>query len=100
MCQERLRLSSNVNECKPLAEGLSVSSRSFGDTAARDRRFPAAPFAPSPAGASNVSGFNSSLKHLGRGLHSFPTQLYLSSSVHRITQLSSCMCPGVAQVEL
>ena len=47
------------------AEGLSVSSRSFGDTAARDRRFPAAPFAPSPAGASNVSGYNSSLKHLG-----------------------------------
>jgi hypothetical protein len=32
----------------------------------------------------------------GRGLHSFPFQLNLSSSVHRKTQLNSRMCPGVA----
>jgi len=36
----------------------------------------------------------------GRGLHSFPFQLKLSSSVHRITRSNSLMCPGVAQVEL
>ena len=36
----------------------------------------------------------------GRGLLSFPFQLNLSSSVHRMTQLNSGMCPGVAQVEL
>ena len=36
----------------------------------------------------------------GRGLHSFPFQLNLSSSVHRVIQLNSSMCPGVAQVEL
>jgi hypothetical protein len=36
---------------------------------------------------------------LGRGLHSFPFQLNLSSSVHRITQLNSLVCPGVAHVE-
>jgi len=36
----------------------------------------------------------------GRGLHSFPIQLNLSSSVHRMTQLSSSTCPRVAQVEL
>ena len=36
----------------------------------------------------------------GRGSHSFPLQLNLSSSVHRITQMNSCRCPGVAQVEL
>ena len=36
----------------------------------------------------------------GRGLHSFQFQLNLSLSVHRITQLNSCMCPGVDQVEL
>ena len=36
----------------------------------------------------------------GRGLHSFPFQLNLSSSVHLITQLNSSMCPGNAQVEL
>jgi len=35
-----------------------------------------------------------------RGLHSFQLQLNLSSSVHRVTQFYSCMCPGVAQVEL
>ena len=37
---------------------------------------------------------------IGKGLHSFPFQLNLSSSVQRITQINSCMCPGVAQVEL
>jgi len=37
---------------------------------------------------------------VGRDLHSFPIQLNLSSSVHRVTQLSSWTCPGVAQVEL
>ena len=37
---------------------------------------------------------------LGRGSHSFPFQLNLSSSVHRITQLDSSMCAVVAQVEL
>jgi len=36
----------------------------------------------------------------GRGLHSFPFQLNLSSFDHRITQLNSRMCLGVAQVEL
>ena len=36
----------------------------------------------------------------GRGLHSHPFQLNLSSSVHRITQCNTWMCPGVAQVEL
>jgi hypothetical protein len=35
-----------------------------------------------------------------RGLHSFPMQLNLSSSVHRLTRLSSLTCPGVAQVGL
>jgi len=37
---------------------------------------------------------------VGRGLHSFPFQINLSSSVHRITQINSLMCPGVAQLEL
>jgi len=37
---------------------------------------------------------------VGRGLHSFRFQLNLSSSVHRLTQLNSLLCPGVAQVEL
>jgi len=37
---------------------------------------------------------------LGRGLHSFPFQLNLSSPVHRMTHLNSRMCPRVAQVEL
>jgi hypothetical protein len=35
-----------------------------------------------------------------RGSHSFRFQLKLSISVHRVTQLNSGMCPGVAQVEL
>ena len=34
----------------------------------------------------------------GRGLHSFPFQLKMSSSIHRTTNLP--MSPGVAQVEL
>ena len=34
----------------------------------------------------------------GRGLHSFPFQLNVSSPVHHITQPNSCMCPGFAQV--
>jgi hypothetical protein len=37
---------------------------------------------------------------VGRGLDSFPIQLNLSSSVHRITRLNFRTCPGVAQVEL
>jgi len=41
-----------------------------------------------------------SVELLGRGLHSFPFQLNLSSSVYRIIQLNSCMCTGVAHVEL
>ena len=36
----------------------------------------------------------------GRGSHLFPFQLNLSSSVHRVTQFNSCMCPGAAQIEL
>jgi hypothetical protein len=39
-------------------------------------------------------------QNTGGGLHLFPFQLNLSSSVHRITQLDSRMYPGVAQVEL
>ena len=35
-----------------------------------------------------------------RGLHSFPFQLNLSSSVQRFTLLNSCMCHRIAQVEL
>jgi len=35
-----------------------------------------------------------------RGLLSFPFQLNLSSSVHRVSQPHSRMYPGVAQVEL
>jgi hypothetical protein len=35
----------------------------------------------------------------GRGLNSLSFQLNLSSSVHRITQRNSWMCPRVAQVE-
>ena len=33
-----------------------------------------------------------------RGIHSFPFQLNLSPSVHRITQLNSRMCPGVLKL--
>ena len=47
------------------------------------------------SGFSGVGG-----KVRGRGLHSFPFQLNLSTSVHRITQLNSCVCPEIAQVEL
>jgi hypothetical protein len=36
----------------------------------------------------------------GRGLYSFRFQVNLKCSVHRVTQLKSRMCPGVAQVEL
>jgi len=36
----------------------------------------------------------------GRGLPSFPFQLNLSSTVHRITHINTLMCPEVAQVEL
>jgi hypothetical protein len=66
-----------MNECKPLAGGADVSAE-------RGERL--GPHPPQQGGSS--------------GLHSFPFQLHLSSLVHRITQLSSQMCPGVAQVVL
>jgi len=45
-------------------------------------------------------GANLTGQTAGRGLHSFPIQLRLSSSVHIITRLSSRTCPGVAHIEL
>ena len=51
-----------------------------------------------------VAGYETVLgnkcRALGKGLHSFPFQLNLSSSIHRMTQSNPRMCPGVAQVEL
>jgi hypothetical protein len=35
----------------------------------------------------------------GRGLHSFPFQLNLSSPVHSLAQINSGMCPAFAQVQ-
>jgi len=40
------------------------------------------------------------LRPSARGSHLLRIQLNLNSSVHRITQLNSQMCPGVALVEL
>ena len=62
-----------MNECKPLLVGGGARSALWVQTLA---------------------------DVLGRGLHSFPFQLNLSSSVHRMTQLKSSLCPGIAQVEL
>jgi hypothetical protein len=45
-------------------------------------------------------GFKTTIVVGGRGSHSFPFQLNLSFSVHRTTQIDSCIRPGVAQVEL
>jgi len=45
--------------------GISVSSNSFVDKSLNDRRFPQAPVAKDPMGASAVSGYNTSLKYLG-----------------------------------
>ena len=71
-----------------------VFANAMRATNAPSRANSAAAAAPSPSGPS--------WRHAaaGRGLHSFPLQLNLSSSVHRVTQLDSRMCPGVAQVEL
>lgn len=46
-------------------DGLSVSSNSFTNMAIHDERFPQAPFAKGPSGASERSGFNYSSKKLG-----------------------------------
>ena len=57
---------------------------------------------PLPRSASHAAAKGSHGMGLpsSRGLHSFRFQLNLSSSVHRVSQLNSWMCPGVAQVEL
>ena len=71
-----------MNECKPLAPG-TIEAQLAADPGL------------------HVDPKRYSLMTVGRrGLHSFPIQLNLSSSDHRITRLSSKTCPGVAQVEL
>jgi hypothetical protein len=51
-------------------------------------------FATPPSGGFTYSGFTPLMyaaksNHSGRGLHSFPFQLNLSTSAHRVTQLNS-----------
>ena len=84
-----LKLSSNVNECKPLAAGAAGAARAAagGGEGGSEGGGGVGQSAADVAGAASavadaVDGDG------GRGLHSFRFQLNLSSSVHRVTQLN------------
>ena len=66
--QKRLMLSSRVDKCEPLVDGCAQRPGAVHRGALQRHHV---------------------LPEAGRGLHSFPFQLNLSSSVHRMTQLNS-----------
>ena len=68
-----LKLSSEVSKCKPLVHGMERRERT-------ERRGVGRRDCPVQPGACG---------DCGRALHSFPIQLNLSSSIHRITRMSS-----------
>ena len=88
-----LKLSSNVNECRPLAAGSGATW-----APPLEEYVPREPATQQGGGRKTIQGtplwgkrvaYNLQLAPGGRSLHSFPFQLNLSFSVHRMIRINS-----------